>query len=46
MKIVFSFRWCGWKQRSLKKYEEVWEGVKKKLKQLMMAKKIKYGKDF
>ena len=30
----------------LEKYEEVWEGIKKKLKLLMVAKKIEYGKDF
>ena len=30
----------------LKKYEEVWEGIKKILKPLMVAKKIEYGKDF
>ena len=29
-----------------KKYEEVWEGVKKKLKQLMVAKKLNRGKIF
>ena len=29
-----------------KKYEEVWEGVKKKLKQLMVAKKLNMGKIF
>ena len=27
-----------------KKYEEVWDGVKKKLKQLMVAKKLNMGK--
>ena len=29
-----------------KKYEEVWEGVKKKLKRLMLAKKLNMGKIF
>ena len=29
-----------------KKYEEVWEGVKKKLKRLMVAKKLNMGKIF
>ena len=28
----------------LKKYEEVWEGIKKKLKKLMVAKKLNMGK--
>ena len=28
----------------LKKYEEVWEGIKKKLKPLMVAKKLNMGK--
>ena len=27
-----------------KKYEEVWDGVKKKLKRLMVAKKLSMGK--
>ena len=30
----------------LKKYEEVWEGIKKKLKPLMVAKKLNMGKIF
>ena len=30
----------------LKKYEEVWEGIKKKLKPLMVAKKLNIGKIF
>ena len=29
-----------------KLYEEVWEGVKKKLKRLMVAKKLNMGKKF
>ena len=32
------------KKEVSKKYEEVWEGVKKKLKQLMVAKKLNMGK--
>ena len=30
----------------LKKYEEVWEGVKKKIETINGGKKIEYGKDF
>ena len=30
----------------LKKYEEVWEGIKKELKPLIVAKKIEYEKNF
>ena len=30
----------------LKKYEEVWEGIKKNLKPLMVAKKLNMGKIF
>ena len=30
----------------LKKYEEVWKGVKKKLKRLMVAKTLNMEKDF
>ena len=30
----------------LKKYEEVWEGIKKKLKPLMVAKKLNMEKNF
>ena len=30
----------------LEKYEEVWEGIKKKLKKLMMVKKLNMGKIF
>ena len=31
---MFSFRWCRWKQRSLKKYEEDWDGVKKEIEMI------------
>ena len=30
----------------LKKYEEVWEGVKKEIETINSGKKIEYGKDF
>ena len=30
----------------LRKYEEVCEGIKKKLKPLIVAEKVEYGKDF
>ena len=30
----------------LKKYEEVWEGIKKKLKPLLLAQKLNMGKTF
>ena len=30
----------------LKKYEEVWEGVKKEIKTINGGKNIEYGKDF
>ena len=33
-------------KEALKKYKEVWEGVKKKLKRLMVAKKLNMGKIF
>ena len=31
---------------SFKKYEEVWEGVKKEIERINGGKKIEYGKDF
>ena len=44
-KYVFSFGWCGWKQRSLKKkYDEVWEGVKNEIETINGGEKIEYGK--
>ena len=44
-KYVFSFGWCGWKQRSLKKkYDEVWEGVKKEIETINGGEKIEHGK--
>ena len=30
----------------LKKYEEVWEGIKKEIETINGGKKIEYGKDF
>ena len=30
----------------LKKYEEVWEGIKKEIETINCGKKIEYGKDF
>ena len=30
----------------LKKYEEVWEGIKKEIETINGVKKIEYGKDF
>ena len=30
----------------LKKYKEIWEGVKKEIETINGGKKIKYGKDF
>ena len=34
------------KQRSFKKYEEVWESVKKEIETINGGKKIAYGKDY
>ena len=46
MRLIFSFRWFRWKQRSFKKYEEVWEGIKKEIETINGGEKIEYGKDF
>ena len=33
-------------KKVLKKYEEVWEGIKKEIKTINSGEKIEYGKDF
>ena len=43
---MFSFRWCRWKQRSLKKYGEVWEGVKKEIETINFGEKLNMGNIF
>ena len=34
------------KTKKFKKYEEVWEGVKKEIETINGGKKVEYGKDF
>ena len=36
----------GENKEVLKKYEEVWEGIKKEIKIINVGEKIEYGKDF
>ena len=45
----FSFWFYGWKQRSIKKYTELWSGIKNKIETINAingGKKGEYGKDF
>ena len=46
MEKSINFRWCKWKQRSFKKYEEAWVGVKKEIETINGGKKNEYGKNF
>ena len=37
---------CWWKQRSIKKYADVWDGIKNKIKAINGDKENDYGKDY
>ena len=45
MEKSINFRWCKWKQRSFKKYEEAWVGVKREIETINGGKKNEYGKN-
>ena len=42
---VDNFWLCWWKQRSIKKYSDVWDGIKNKIKAIYNGKENHYGKD-
>ena len=46
MKVIVSLGWCRENKEVSKKYEEVWEGVKKEIETINGGEKIEYGKDF
>ena len=37
---------CWWKQKSIKKYADVWDGIKNKIKAINGSKENDYGKDY
>ena len=43
---IFNFWFCWWKQRSIKKYADVWDGIKNKIKAINGDKENDYGKDY
>ena len=43
---MFSFWFYRWKQRSIKKYTELWDGIKNEIETINGGKAGDYGKDF
>ena len=43
---MFSFWFYRWKQRSIKKYTELWDGIKNEIETINGGKEGEYGKDF
>ena len=45
IKIIFSFEWCEWKQKSFKEIWRSFGSVKKEIETINRDKKIEYGKN-
>ena len=43
---MFSFWFYRWKQRSIKKYTELWDGIKNQIETINGGKEGEYAKDF
>ena len=45
MEINIQFWFCWWKQRSIKKYADAWDGIKNEINAINGDKENDYGKD-